>query len=442
MKHKLLALVLLVLAGSFTGLFAQGNAVSLDGVNDYIAMGDYSSLMGSAYTAEIWIKPAVLGGTGDIASYGRTLFASTNPGPAYGYPLWVTLFGDEIAVWAFETTAARVPSRTTSGVDIQTNTWYHIAVTAVDGGATLLYVNGVQVLSFTNDGEGSWGTQFTVGDLRPDRLIPFGGLVDEIRVWSVVRTAGEILNNINVPVDPSSTGLVGYWKLDENVGPTMYDSAGTQQNGTLSGGSIVSSDLTLPVELSSFTASLTAQYFVRLHWVTQSENDALGYRIYRSHDSDLEHALQVSPLINATNTTTQVSYEYTDSEVAPGTWYYWLQSLDLNGSYYFFGPVMATVVSDQGGEAPEIPVTTGISKIYPNPFNPSTTIKYVLADDLATSFRIYNTRGQLVQSYDFDMREPATYDLVWDASGLPAGIYLIRMQAGETVSMSKAVLSK
>jgi len=258
----------------------------------------------------------------------------------------------------------------------------------------------------------------------------------------VVRTAGEILNNINVPVDPSSTGLVGYWKLDENVGPTMYDSAGTQQNGTLSGGSIVSSDLTLPVELSSFTASLTAQYFVRLHWVTQSENDALGYRIYRSHDSDLEHALQVSPLINATNTTTQVSYEYTDSEVAPGTWYYWLQSLDLNGSYYFFGPVMATVVSDQGGEAPEIPVTTGISKIYPNPFNPSTTIKYVLADDLATSFRIYNTRGQMVQSYDLGLIDPGTHDLIWKAESLPAGIYMIQMKVGDVVSRSKAVLSK
>ena len=442
MKHKLYILVILLMFGIFGGLYAQGNAVSLDGVNDYISMGNLSALVGTTYTAEIWIKPSVLGGTGDISSYGRTIFASTNPGPTYGYPLWLTLWGDEIAVWAFESTAGRNPSRTTSGVDIQINTWYHIAITAVKNGATRLYVNGIQVLSYTNDGEGNWGSQFTVGDLRPDRLIAYGGLVDEIRLWTVVRTADEILNNMNLPVDPNSTGLLGYWKLDETQGPTMYDSAGTAQNGTLSGGTIVSSDLTLPIELSSFTATLTAQYFVRLHWVTQSENDALGYMIFRSEDSDLQHAMQISPLINATNTTTQVSYGFTDSEVTPGTWYYWLQSLDLNGSYYFYGPVLATVSTNQGGEAPDIPITTGITGVYPNPFNPSTTIKYVLDDDLAVSFRIYNTRGQLVKSYNFEMREPASYDLIWDASGLSAGIYLIRMQAGNKFYTSKAVLSK
>jgi len=201
-------------------------------------------------------------------------------------------------------------------------------------------------------------------------------------------------------------------------------------------------DQTLPIELSSFTATLTAQYFVQLHWVTQSETDALGYMIYRSDDNDLAHAVQVSPLINATNTTTQVSYSYTDSEVTAGIWYYWLQSLDLNGNFNFHGPVLATVTSDQGGEAPEIPVTTGIAKIYPNPFNPSATIKYGLKDASPVSFRIYNTRGQLVQSYDFDMREPATYDLIWDASSLPAGIYLIQMHAGNKIYSSKAVLSK
>ncbi|HOA30228.1 MAG TPA: hypothetical protein PKL34_09305, partial [Candidatus Cloacimonadota bacterium] len=50
-------------------------------------------------------------------------------------------------------------------------------------------------------------------------------------------------------------------------------------------------DETLPVVLSSFSATITSQYFVQLHWVTQSETDALGYMIYRSLDNDLEHAI-------------------------------------------------------------------------------------------------------------------------------------------------------
>jgi hypothetical protein len=164
--------------------------------------------------------------------------------------------------------------------------------------------------------------------------------------------------------------------------------------------------------------------------------------IYRSHDHDLGHAIQVSPLINATNTTTQVSYSYTDSEVTPGIWYYWLQSLDLNGHFNFHGPVLATVSTNQGGDAPEIPLATAISRIFPNPFNPSVTIKYGLKDASPVSFRIYNTRGQLVQSVDHGVRNPGTYDLIWDATGLPTGVYLIQMQAGKTISNRKAVLSK
>ena len=201
-------------------------------------------------------------------------------------------------------------------------------------------------------------------------------------------------------------------------------------------------DETLPVVLSSFSATITSQYFVQLHWVTQSETDALGYMIYRSLDNDLASAIQVSPLINATNTATKVTYEYTDAEVTPGTWYYWLQSLDLNGNFNFHGPILATVSTEQGGEAPPIPTATGISKVYPNPFNPSLNIQYSLKVAQDVSIRIYNTRGQMVQSFELGNREAGVYNLSWDANGQATGIYLIRMQAGNKLYISKAVLSK
>ena len=201
-------------------------------------------------------------------------------------------------------------------------------------------------------------------------------------------------------------------------------------------------DETLPVVLSSFSATITSQYFVQLHWVTQSETDALGYMIYRSLDNDLEHAIQVSPLINATNTATQVNYEYTDAEVTPGTWYYWLQSLDLNGNFDFHGPVLATVTTEQGGDAPGITLSTGIANVYPNPFNPSLNIQYSLKVAQDVSIRIYNTRGQMVQSFELGNREAGVHNLSWDANGQATGIYLIRMQAGNKLYNSKAVLSK
>lgn len=421
-------------------LMAQGNAISFDGIDDHVQV---STGLGIAniYTVEAWIYPTNLTGTtGDLASFGHTIFsASATSGQ---FPVWVTVYGTSIVVRSWTTSNAGVSYN--AGLAI--NNWYHIAVTATRGGLTKLYLNGAEVLSFSNNNASSWPGSFTIGAIRPFRTptnLPFQGLIDEVRVWNVIRTPGEILTNMSIPVSPTSTGLVGYWKFDETSGNIAYDSAGLNQNGTLTNGSVfVASDLTLPIELSSFTTTITSQYFVQLHWVTQSETDALGYMIYRSQNNDLETAIQVSPLINATNTTTQVNYEFTDSEVTPGIWLYWLQSIDLNGNFSFHGPVLASVTSDQGGEAPPIPTSTGISTIYPNPFNPSVTIKYELKEALPVSFNIYNARGQIVQSYDLATPEAGTSHLVWDAYKLPAGIYLIRMQAGDKFYFSKAVLSK
>ena len=435
-KNILLVLLLTSLAGL---MMAQGNAVSFDGVNDHVQVSSPLGI-GNVYTVEGWIYPTNLGGTGDLLTYGRTVFSASETSGSY--PLWLTIYGQNIHLrtWTTATTDRVV------NAGLAVNNWYHIAVTSTKGNVTRLYVNGVQIDSYTNANTTTWPGTFTLGAIRPVRptsILPYQGLIDEVRVWNVIRTQSEILANMNVPVSPSSTGLVAYWKFDEISGTTAYDAAGTAQNGTLANGAFfVASDLTLPIQLSSFTATITSQYFVQLHWVTQSETDALGYMIYRSQDNNLENAIQVSPLINATNTTTQVSYAYTDSEVSPGTWFYWLQSLDLNGAFQFHGPVMATVTTEQGGDAPGIILSTGISNVYPNPFNPNLNIQFNLKDSQPVTIRIYNTRGQIVHSAELGNREAGIHNLNWDANGQSAGIYLIRMQAGDKFYNSKAVLSK
>ncbi|MDZ4183263.1 MAG: hypothetical protein U1B83_10360, partial [Candidatus Cloacimonadaceae bacterium] len=100
---------------------------------------------------------------------------------------------------------------------------------------------------------------------------------------------------------------------------------------------------TLPVELSSFTAVLTAQNYVKLDWVTQSETGVMGYYIYRSIDTSLAHAMVVSPMIESANSSQTQSYSFTDTEVYPGTYYYWLQNVDLGATSNFFGYNLVTV---------------------------------------------------------------------------------------------------
>jgi len=57
---------------------------------------------------------------------------------------------------------------------------------------------------------------------------------------------------------------------------------------------------TLPVELSSFTATQSGMNSVRLLWVTQSETNVYGFKIYKSNQEELSQAQMLNVLIDAT----------------------------------------------------------------------------------------------------------------------------------------------
>jgi len=82
---------------------------------------------------------------------------------------------------------------------------------------------------------------------------------------------------------------------------------------------------------------------------------------------------------------------------------------------------------------------------YPNPFNPETTIRFQLPNTSDITINIYNLHGQLVRKLLSESREAGFHEIVWDArddagSSLPSGVYLYRIQAGETRKMKKLML--
>lgn len=208
-------------------------------------------------------------------------------------------------------------------------------------------------------------------------------------------------------------------------------------------------DPTLPVELSAFDAVVTAQNFVRLNWVSESETELLGYRIYRYISEDLNEAILVSPLIPGTNGSTQHSYEFVDNEIyESGTYYYWLESSDLDGSCSTFGPV-SVVVEFQSEESgvPEIELVTYLHSVFPNPFNPNTVISYSLAETIPVSINIYNSRGQFVKSISNCPGDIGLHKVYWDGRDragnyCSSGVYFIRMLAGRHSFQRKAILMK
>lgn len=78
-----------------------------------------------------------------------------------------------------------------------------------------------------------------------------------------------------------------------------------------------------------------------------------------------------------------------------------------------------------------------LSQNHSNPFNPATKIRFAIKHDAHVSLKIYNLLGQEVAIL-VDEKLPAhTYEVVWNARGLPSGVYLYRLQAGEFVDTKK-----
>ena len=88
-------------------------------------------------------------------------------------------------------------------------------------------------------------------------------------------------------------------------------------------------DFSLPVELSSFTAT-GGDGQVTLRWVTQTEVNNVGFGVYRSEEKDGNYA-RIGFVSGAGNTAMPRDYQFTDKEAEAGnTYFYYLEDLTPN----------------------------------------------------------------------------------------------------------------
>jgi len=79
---------------------------------------------------------------------------------------------------------------------------------------------------------------------------------------------------------------------------------------------------------------------------------------------------------------------------------------------------------------------------YPNPFNPSTKIKFTVPVSGQVSLIVYNSLGQEIKTLISEEKNIGNYEVSFDASNLPSGIYFYRIQAGDFVETKKMLLLK
>jgi len=98
-----------------------------------------------------------------------------------------------------------------------------------------------------------------------------------------------------------------------------------------------------------------------------------------------------------------------------------------------------TAVCDPGDEMVRRPV---LRQNTPNPFNPTTTIRFTISETCDVTLRIYDVKGRLVDTLAEREYSHGSHSVSFDADGLPSGMYFCELAAGRQTDVMKMVLLK
>ncbi len=94
------------------------------------------------------------------------------------------------------------------------------------------------------------------------------------------------------------------------------------------------------------------------------------------------------------------------------------------------------------GQGDEFPDEFCLYQNYPNPFNPMTIVNFQLPIGNLTTLKVYNVLGIEVATLVDEFKEAGFHEVIWDASNMPSGIYVYRLNASSFTDVKKMLLVK
>ena len=94
------------------------------------------------------------------------------------------------------------------------------------------------------------------------------------------------------------------------------------------------------------------------------------------------------------------------------------------------------------GDFSFVPIQISIDNIYPNPFNPSTTIIYHVPSNQNIEVNIYDLKGKVIETLVNSFHGIGNYALDWNATSWPTGIYIVELKGNSKVITKKITLIK
>jgi hypothetical protein len=192
----------------------------------------------------------------------------------------------------------------------------------------------------------------------------------------------------------------------------------------------------IAVRLKSFDVAVEDGSAV-VRWETSFESEVQGYRIVRSEQESGRYDAVSPEMIASRGSVTGARYEYRDETVfANRTYWYKLQEVSEDGPGAEYGPYSVTYR-----------LSNGLDQNVPNPFNPTTAVRYAIANDGDVRLTIYDVGGRAVRVLVNEHQRADRYQVSWDGTNdagqrVASGVYFYQLVAGKFTQTRKMVLLK
>jgi hypothetical protein len=381
----------------------MNKAAHLDGIDDYI------STINSVYnpvrfTLELWFKTNTTLGGKLIGLESSQTGISTNLWDRHIYmdDQGVIFFG----VWPGEDEVL------SSSLSYNDGRWHHVAASLTASGI-YLYLDG-ELTDYNPDitsGENYYGYwRIGGGNLDYWPNMPssrfFRGDIDDVRVWTVSRSANEIRRNMYDELSGDESRYLSYWNLNHSKDAQVTDQSEQNNHAVLRSG----------------TYLITSEAPLAPAWlIIDPKNGAIP-----SHDS------------------TEISLSYNIGDSYEGN--YKLNLLiscnDPSNPYYYL-PLFLEVQPSYLDElfTADIPRTYMLFQNYPNPFNPATQIRFGLPKAEKVVIELFNIIGQKIETLYEGNKSAGYHTINFNGDRYASGVYVYRMRTeGFTKSMKMLLI--
>ena len=181
---------------------------------------------------------------------------------------------------------------------------------------------------------------------------------------------------------------------------------------------VVGKQTVLPVELASFTSTLTGRD-IYLTWTTNSEINNSRFEIERTIGTS-SWVKTGSVTGNGTSNTSH-TYNFNDRNLSTGKYNYRLKQIDNNGNFKYCNLANEVIVG--------IPLSFSLSQNYPNPFNPTTKINYDLPFDSRVEIKLFDITGRETATIVNTTQQAGYYTVNFHAGSIASGIYFYQINA-------------